>query len=437
MLTRRLGQDSSTSSRPPSSDNPYRKGRVKSSARGRSGKRPGKQPGAPGTTLRLAAQPDETLSCVPEWCECGQDLTGVPARVERRQVVERATPPPPVVTEYRVHHVRCPSCGVLVSGKTPVWATGRVQYGPGVLGAAAEITCAQYVPVARGAQLLGALTGVGVSCGFMAGVRAKAAGLVKELFMPVALRVLRDARVIHVDETPARAAGQLAYVHVKTTDQVAVFHTGDRSAATIDADGVLEHFSGIIVRDGYAGYEHLIAAVHAWCNAHLLRDLHAIAKTDPAQLWAIAMRDTLLEAHNLTITAGGQGLGELPADQLERIDRLYTGAFSLGLRANEHRSTQLAKDAYRLAKRFRDHKDMILRFALDLDVPFTNNIAERDLRPVKIQQRTSGGTWRTLHGLADFALVRSYLATATKNAINTLDALTRLFKHQPYLPAPT
>ena len=57
---------------------------------------------------------------------------------------------------------------------------------------------------------------------------------------------------------------------------------------------------------------------------------------------------------------------------------------------------------------------MILRFVVDLAVPFTNNQAERDVRPVKIQQRTSGGCWRTLAGLADFAVVQSYLSTATQ-----------------------
>jgi len=57
---------------------------------------------------------------------------------------------------------------------------------------------------------------------------------------------------------------------------------------------------------------------------------------------------------------------------------------------------------------------MILRFAVDLTVPFTNNCAKRAVRPVKVQQRTSGGCWRTLQGLIDFALVHSYLDTATK-----------------------
>ena len=77
---------------------------------------------------------------------------------------------------------------------------------------------------------------------------------------------------------------------------------------------------------------------------------------------------------------------------------------------------------------------MILRFAVDLAVGFTSNQAERTLRPVKVQQRTSGGTWRTLLGLADFAIVQSYLSTAGKWRIDALDALTRLFTDGPWLP---
>ena len=77
---------------------------------------------------------------------------------------------------------------------------------------------------------------------------------------------------------------------------------------------------------------------------------------------------------------------------------------------------------------------MILRFVVDLAVPFTNNQAERDIRPVKVQQRTSGGAWRTLTGLADFAVVASYLSTATKWGLDSYDVLTRLFSTGAWLP---
>ena len=77
---------------------------------------------------------------------------------------------------------------------------------------------------------------------------------------------------------------------------------------------------------------------------------------------------------------------------------------------------------------------MILRFTVNLDVPFTNNTAELPARSVKIQQRTSGGSWRTLQGLIDFAVVQSYLSTAAKWGLDTLDAMTRLFTTGAWLP---
>ncbi len=100
-----------------------------------------------------------------------------------------------------------------------------------------------------------------------------------------------------------------------------------------------------------------------------------------------------------------------------------------------YQRSKTAKDGRRLARRFRDNQDMILRFATDLAVGFTSNQAERDVRPVKVQQRTSGGCWRTLEGLADFAIVQSYLSTAAKWGISKLDALRQLFHNRPMAPA--
>jgi transposase len=84
-LERRLGSDSSNSSKPPSSDSPYRKPQ-RSSSRTSSGRRPGKQPGAGGSTMLLVDEPNETIVPDVDRCGgCGADLTGAPvSRVERR-----------------------------------------------------------------------------------------------------------------------------------------------------------------------------------------------------------------------------------------------------------------------------------------------------------------------------------------------------------------
>jgi transposase len=438
-LQRLLGKDSSTSSKPPSSDSPYKKKPRDRSLRGRSGRGPGKQPGARSATLKQSDNPDDTVECGPAACGCcGRDLSDVPVTgMQKRQVFEAAPPPPPVVTEYQVAAKECPECGETSVRLAPAGVTGRVQYGPGVHARAALAVCAHYLPVARAARLIAALTGVNVSAGFVAGVRGKAAARLGP-FMDRVRELLHAAGVLYADETPARTAGKVHYVHVACTEFLTAMHTGDRTKEAIDAGGILPGYAGTIVRDGYKGYEHLTDALHAWCGAHGLRDLAGLYRFDPdGQLRAHAMADLLIDANAAAAAARAAGRGRLGDTQLAAIRARYRGAVAKGITDNQHRRTQMGKDGLRLARRFRDHQDMILRFAVDLAVGFTSNQAERDVRPVKVQMRTSGGCWRTLQGLADFAIVQSYLSTAAKWGIDALDALTRLFTDGPWLPPAT
>ncbi|HTQ94260.1 MAG TPA: transposase, partial [Streptosporangiaceae bacterium] len=250
--------------------------------------------------------------------------------------------------------------------------------------------------------------------------------------------LLASVPVLYADETPARAAGKLHYVHVACTGFLTAMHTGDRTKEAIDAGGILPGYTGTVVRDGYKGYEHLTDALHAWCGAHGLRDLAGLYRFDPeGQLWARSMADLLIDANAQATAARAAGQASLDDERLARIRSWYRGAVAKGLADNAGKTSQIAADGRTLARRFRDHEDMILRFTIDLAVGFTSNQAERDVRPVKVQQRTSGGTWRTLAGLADFAVVRSYLSTAAKWGIDALDALTWLFENRPWLPPAT
>ena len=121
-----------------------------------------------------------------------------------------------------------------------------------------------------------------------------------------------------------------------------------------------------------------------------MQDLRSISDADPdGQLWALAMADTLLEARNAAAEARERGADRLDADVLAGIRNHYHGALARGQADNQGKHTTLAADARTLITRFRRFEDMILRFATDL-VPFTNNEAERPVRPVKLQQRASG-----------------------------------------------
>jgi transposase len=479
-LERLLGADSGNSSRPPSSDAPWAKQPAKKrSARTRSGRKPGKQPGSVSASRRLVDDADAVFEVRAGRCQrCEESLAEAEetSRV-RRQVVDASPPPPPVVTEYQVISLRCGGCGCLseptatdvprpVEPGPAVEQTGdagRVEHGTGEYGAgagggvdagmalalragspvrigayasalAALLTCGHYLPVARAATLLAAMAGIGVSTGFIAGVRGRAATLLGAVFLPHMRELLRTAPVLHADETCGRAAGALAYVHVACTEYLTLMHVGGRSADDIDAGGVLPEFTGTLMRDGYTGYAHL-PAVHAWCAAHLLRDLRAISDADPdAQLWSLAMADTLLEANQAAHHARAAGADRLEQATLKQIRNHYLGALAKGATDNHDQPGALAAEARTLIRRFTRYENMILRFATDLATPFTNNVAERAVRPVKVQQRTSGGAWRTLQGLTDFAVVHSYLDTATKWGQDKLHVLHQLFTTGAWLP---
>jgi transposase len=435
-LERRLGRDSSNSSKPPSPDSPFTRGRDRS-LRAKTGRRPGKQPGAPGRTLGLSDDPDEVIECAPAECgRCGRDLAGEPAvRTERRQVWDITPPPPPYVTEYRKITRVCPCCQAASAGQVPADVTGRVVYGPETRAQAANLICGHHVPVARAALLLRQMAGIKVSTGWMASIRGRAAAALAP-FMEHVRALLRAAPALNADETPARAAKSLAYVHVACTRYLTHLHVAGRSAEDIDAGGVLPGCTGVLMRDGYAGYSHLTGALHAWCGAHLLRDLKDTCDFEPGrQAWASSMADLLVQANGHAIRAREAGTDRLDADVLAGLLERYRALAADGLEGSQRRHTRAARDARRVARRFRDYEDMILRFVTGLAVTdFTNNEAERSVRPVKVQQRSSGGCWRTLEGLAEFATVQSCLSTAAKWRIDALDALRQLFTTGPWLP---
>ncbi|MGH3588656.1 MAG: IS66 family transposase, partial [Pseudonocardia sp.] len=345
-LQRQVGRNSSNSGKPPSSDPVFDKQAKPRdrSARERGKRRAGKQPGDGSATMNLVDNPDQRVPCAPDECAgCGGGLVDAPVTgVQRRQVTEAQTPPPPKVTEYLVQARRCGRCGTTSVGVPPAHVTGRAQFGPGTHALAANLLVGHHVPVHRSTVLLMQMAGVNASTGWMASVRGKAAGLLETGgFVARVRELLRSAPAVHADETPARAAGRLAYVHVACTRYLTLMHTGGRSRDDIDAGGVLPGYTGVIVRDGYAGYSHLTDAAHAWCGAHLLRELKDLYEFEPAhQQWTADMAALLCEANQQAQTARADGKTTLDEDVLSGLVARYRALASEGFTGNYYRRTR-------------------------------------------------------------------------------------------------
>src|SRR4051794_39895153 len=337
-LKRQLAASSRNSSKPPSSDGLGKP--APKSLRGRSGRKPGGQPGREGHTLRQVERPDEVMMHEPGACAgCGSALTaeGAPARIVRRQVFD--------IPQITVRGVgpgllsrRC-AWGTVPAAAGPAGVTAPVSYGPHAAAIAVYLVLGQHLPVERTAGLLAEVFGTPMATGTVAAWTARAAaGLAP--FTAAARRALAEAELVHADETGLRVAGRLHWLHVATNSRfTALFCHRRRGKQAIDAAGVLPRFTGIAVHDAFAPYAGYRSATHVLCNAHLLRELIAVvdhstahpptgADTPPGWCWATQVIDALLALKAVTDT------GALPdADTLAGHRRLIVSAALIGASA--------------------------------------------------------------------------------------------------------
>ena len=121
-----------------------------------------------------------------------------------------------------------------------------------------------------------------------------------------------------------------------------------------------------------------------------------------------------------------------------RIPRIieFAPIIYTGLRANpppiasRKRGRTKQSSTRNLLIRLRDHRDEILRFAIEKDVPFDNNLAERDLRMSKLKSKISG-CFRSEDGVIAFCRIRSYVATARKRGVSMYESLVLLANDTP------
>ena len=431
-LEARLGQNPRNSSRPPSSEG-YAKppAEPKKSAAGGKRRRPGKQPGTGGKHLARVPDPDEVVWHSPPDCVgCGSDLGDAEVVDESVRQVFDVPRPRVTVTEHRVLRRRCGHCHATTAATFPDEATAPACYGPGIRALVGYFSVGHFVPVDRCAQILDEAFGVPIAAGTVAAIVAETADNL-DPFITAARQVLVAGPVVCADETGARIGGRLGWVHVASDGQVTVLSAHQRRGkAGSDAGGVLPDFTGVAVHDGWAAYRGYDCA-HALCNAHHLRELQAAAEA--GQQWAAYLADTLRYAHRQVKTAKAAGRTSLDADVLAAIGARYAGLIAQGHDANPPVTGRAKSKAANLLARLDTRRDQVLRFTVDFDVPFDNNQAERDLRPVKIAQKVSG-CWRTMTGAQRFCTTRSYISTLRKQRLGILDGLARAALGDPWLP---
>jgi transposase len=426
-LERQLGLNSGNSGKPPSSDGLKKKPVRVKSLRERSGKKTGGQKGHPGKTLSRTENPDARIDHFPETCTgCGGPLTEATATGHTaRQVFDLPEPQPLIVTEHRAHACRCVKCGTETRAAFPEEVTAPVQYGVRIAAFVIYLLHYQLLPEKRLAELMADLFGVNLATATIAGMSRSCATRFQGFAAAVRDHVAA-ARVKHMDETGFRIGGKTQWLHIASTILLTFYRVSPKRGS------LLKNVLGIVVHDHWKPYYTLKGVLHALCNAHHLRELQALIEIEKED-WARKMQRLLRRACHAANLAREQDVPLSPG-LIALCERCYDAIVAEGLAfheaqpvlsraAGKRRGRQPRRVGHNLLLRLLTRKQDVLRFLSDPSVPFTNNLAERDGRMMKLRQKISGG-FRSDDGAKDFAVIRSLLSTARKQGWDILQALT-------------
>jgi transposase len=439
-LEDKQAKNSNNSSKPPSRDGLNKPKRTRS-LRTSSGKKSGAQDGHPGHRLEMVEKPDQVKRYPVEVCsECQTSLEKTSVkRIERRQQYELPLIRL-IVIEHQAEVKCCPHCGRENQAEFPRGITQPTQYGPDFKALLVYLNQKQFIPLERVVEFCVDVIDQAVGAGTIVEACRQANQAVEPVNERIKQYLIETDEAVHFDETSLRVEQSNHWVHSAGTERATNYHL-DKKRGTIGIDhaGILPNRRGKSVHDDWAAYYTYQNADHASCNAHHLREFAFLQERYP-QDWEGAMVEHLLFIKKAVAEAVARGQTCLAQAQLIAFETRYDELVQQGLALNPvperspHQRGKLKQPPQKnLLDRLRNHKTAVLAFMYDFKVPFDNNLAERDIRMVKLKQKISG-CFRSEDGAKVFCSIRGYLSTARKNGVSAFEALKSAMRSSPYAP---
>ena len=425
-LFKQVTLNSNNSSKPPSSD-PNRQKKKKN----KSNNKPGGQKGHQGTTLSKVEDPDliETIEI---------DQSTLPAGhykhvgYETRQVIDIDISS--VVTEYRAQILENETGQQFVAA-FPNQVTRPVQYGNNLKAHAVYLSQYQLLPYNRIQEYFADQLNIPLSQGSLYNFNQEASDQLDTAgFEAIVKNKLCQATLLHGDETGINVDGKRHWLHCASNKEWSYFFPhAKRGSEAMNEAAIFPHFKGVLCHDHYKSY-YTYNCTHALCNAHHLRELERAWEQD-GQQWANTLQQ-LLKTINIAVDQAG---GQLTSKEANRYKQKYRAILKKAevespppdesQRKQGQRGRLKRSKARNLLERLIHYEEDVLRFMETAYVPFTNNLAENDIRMTKVQQKISG-CFRSMEGAQLFCKIRSYISTCRKQQVSASEALSLLFKSQ-------
>lgn len=437
-LEARLNIDSHNSNKPPSSDSFKKKSR---SLRQPSKKKPGAQPDHEPHSLQQVANPDRVIiHQVNECDQCNASLVDVAVEdYHCRQVFDL----PPIkleVTQHQVEIKLCPNCSTLCQGQFPHQVSNLTQYGEGVKSLAVYLINYQLLPYRRSREMMQDLLGQPLAEGTLHSALEQCFDGLSQTEELIRQGIIK-ADLAHFDETGFYVEGNRQWLHVASTSRLTHYaHHQKRGRAASEEIAILPAFEGRAIHDGLKSYMSY-SCKHGLCNAHHLREL-TFLEEEMGEKWAGEMKILLPEIKERVEKAVEEAKTALSPEEIKEFEGRYDRILKRGLRAESRkpalptgkRGPKKQSKGKNLLDRLMKYREETLAFMYDFSVPFDNNLAERDLRMMKVKQKISG-CFRKGEGANRFCRIRSYISTMRKQGHNVLTALKSVFAGRPIAPA--
>lgn len=421
-----LKKDSSNSCKP-SSTNGYKK--VIQNNRVKSGRKPGREKGHQKSSPEISTNPDEIIRVSKvATCKCG-------CKTVEKEDITRELVSMKIIT-YRTHYVgkktMCPSCQKEYMPKFPNNVKQTVNYDEKIKSIVVYLNAHCNVPNQKSSNFIGFLSNEKIK--LAPATVLNTIGQFNKNSQPI-LKQMKKAilkePVINEDETPISVNGKIMSTIGVFTDKISYIDAFEnRKLESFIEMGILDRYIGTVCHDHNKIHESFIKSKDAECNFHILRyckaeyEIHNWESIKEFMNYLLELRDKVdkykLEGNRCFSKEEYEIEKEEYLKKLDKWDEEH-------LEKADKDKPQYYDGERRLKKRLREYVDDHLRFLTDFRIDFTNNLAERGLRPIKKKLKMAG-TFRSLKSAKWYCGAINIIDTCVKNGLDVGRTIENIFR---------
>ena len=246
------------------------------------------------------------------------------------------------------------------------------------------------------------------------------------------IKAIKRSKVIYTDATPTSVKGKYAYQRNYSNELITVLEASvSKRIQEIQRQNILPNFKNYIMHDHETGlYNFGIKSHHLECWIHLGRELkyfdEYIKNSWSKELWEFAWninkkRKELLE----------QKITHFTSEEIIEYENKYDEIIQKGMEENKITPSKYLKDKEKaVLKRLKKYKENYLKYLRDFELPFDDNLSERDLRATKLKKKVSG-CHRSFEGLKDYSNIRTIISTCIKQGKSYYEFFKNILNNKP------